>query len=318
MQWIHKGVAVEQYHVCVADDAVEAAEVLREGLELNDYKAYAVHNGTDALEVCRKEPIDLILLDVCMPDLDGYEVCRRLKEDPATKDIVVVFVTVKGEQEDVAYGFQLGASDYITKPYNLPMVMVRVDAALRARETQALLYNQDGSFLDTAYTDTLTGLRNRRFLLERLQEEVEKAHRYDFPVSCVVLDVDEIRAVDAELGPVSLDDLLAEVGMMLRNYSRTYDVLARYDGAKFAVVLPHTPLEQAKTYVSKLLKEVDGVTFSDPCSPTAARLSAGITCAKNGVAYGAEYVLGEAMRGLLHAKSLPGERVVARDLGSEE
>jgi len=104
------------------------------------------------------------------------------------------------------------------------------------------------------------------------------------------------------------------VGMTLRNYSRTFDVLARYDGTKFAVVLPHTPLEQAKSYALKLLKEVDEFTFSDPCSPTAARMSAGITCAKNGVAHGAEYVLGEAMRGLLHAKSLPGERVVARDL----
>lgn len=303
------------YRVCVADDAVDNAEVLRQGLELNDYQAYAVHSGEEAVEICKREPIDLILLDICMPDIDGYEVCKRLKQDPATRDIVVVFVTVKGKQEDIALGFQLGGADYITKPYNLPMVMIRVDAALRARESQEVLRGQPEGLVDGSYTDHLTGLRNRRFLLERLQEEVEKAHRYDFPVSCVVFDVEDICAVDGELGPVSLDDLLAELAMSLRNYTRTYDVLARYDGTTFAAVLPHTPLEQAVEYASKIIEDVDSTTFSDPSFPTTARMSCGVTCSKNGAAYGAEYVLGEAMRGLLQAKSQPDERMIARDLG---
>ena len=302
------------YRVCVADDAVDSAEVLRQGLELNDYRAFAVNTGEEAVAICKQESIDLILLDICLPDISGYEVCKRLKEDPETRDVVVVFVTVKGSQEDIALGFQLGASDYITKPYNLPMVMIRVDAALRARETQEVLRSQSEGLLDGSYTDHLTGLRNRRFLLERLQEEVEKAHRYDFPVSCVVFDVEDISAVDDELGPVSLDDLLVEMAMSLRNYTRTYDVLARYDGTTFAAVLPHTPLDQAVGYASKILEEVDSTTFSDPSFPTMARMSCGVTCCQNGTAYGAEYVLGEAMRGLLQAKSQPDERMIARNL----
>jgi diguanylate cyclase (GGDEF)-like protein len=271
------------------------------------------------LEACQKGDIDLILLDICFPDLNGHEVCRRLKADPKTHDIVVIFVSVKGSNEDILTGYKLGAADYITKPYNLPMVMVRVEAAMRNKLMHDKLHAADESLVDSAYTDHLTGLRNGRYLLERLQEEVTEAHRYDYPVSCVVFDIDDVVAVDEELGPVSLDDLLTELGMALRTYSRAYDVIARYDGTMFAAVLPHTPLEQAVSYVEKILREVDATTFSDPSFPTEVKLSAGIVSCQNGSARGADFVLGEAMRGLLKAKSQKPEerRIVALNLSSD-
>ena len=286
---------------------------------MNGYSAFSVHTGAEALESCSKGDVDLILLDVCFPDINGYEVCKRLKDSPATREITVIFVSVKGSEEDILTGYQLGAADYITKPYNLPMVMVRVDAAMRSKSMGERLRNEDDIIVDSAYTDHLTGLRNSRYLLERLQEEVEEAHRYDYPVSCVVLDVDDIRAIDPDLGPVSMDDLLAELGMALRNYSRTYDVLARYDGTVFAAVLPHTPMEQAVSYATKILREVDGTTFSDPSFPTEVKLSVGIVSCRNGSARGADFVLGEAMRGLLKAKNLPPDkdRLVALNLSDQ-
>jgi diguanylate cyclase (GGDEF)-like protein len=254
------------------------------------------------------------LLDVCLPKMSGYDVCKCLRENPKTQDICVIFVTVKGAPEDVSRGFELGAADYITKPYNLPVVMLRVDAALRKKLEHERLRTQQEFFMDNSYTDYLTGLRNRRYLLERLQEEVEKAHRYDYPVSCVVFDVDEVRGLDEELGPVSLDDLLIEIAMTLRNHSRTYDVLARYDGTLFAAVLPHSPKDDARQYASKIMDEIGSTTFSDPNFPTEAKVSVGIVACQNGSARGAEFVLGEAMRALLQAKSLPEERLVARNL----
>lgn len=305
------------YRVCVVDDCPDTAQILCEGLGRNDYEAVAIHTGTEALEKCRHGGIDLVLLDVCLPDVNGYDVCRQIKEDPQTRDIVVIFVTAKGSHEDIVQGFRLGAADYITKPYNLPMVMVRVDAAMRMKEMQDKLRQQDEMLQDTAYTDALTGLRNRRYLLERLQEEVEKAHRYNYPVSCLIFDLDEVRAVDDELGAAPLDDLLAEVAMSLRNYSRMFDILARYDGTLFAAVLPHTPLDQAVGYADKIMREVGSTTFSDPSFPTQARLSIGIACCRNGSAHGAEYVLGEAMRGLLQAKSQREKRLIARNLNED-
>lgn len=298
----------------MADDNVESAEVLCEGLKAHNYDAIAVHTGQDALRVCREGGVDLLLQDICLPDISGYEVCGQLKSDPATAEIPVIFVTVKGEMRDVIRGFELGAADYITKPYNLPIVIVRVDAVLRDKGAHDRLRTEHEVLLESSYTDELTGLRNRRYLMERLQEEVEKAHRYNYPVSCAVFDVDDVRAQDEELGPVSLDDLLAEVAMTLRNYSRTYDVLARYEGTMFAALLPHLPLDDAVRYAGKIMREVESTTFSDPNFPTEAGMSAGVVACQNGSAKGAEFVLGEAMRGLLQAKSLRDQRIVARNL----
>lgn len=285
-----------------------------EGLKLHDYEAEAAGTGQEALDRCARGGIDLILLDVGLPDMDGYEVCRQLKANEATKDIIVIFVTAQGAPEDISLGYQLGAADYITKPFNLPMVMIRVDSAMRTRQTQDLFHqaHQEG-VSDAAYTDHLTGLRNRRFLLERLQEEVEKAHRYDYPVSCLVVDVDEVIPVDNELGATSMDDLLAEIALSMRNSSRTYDILARYDGALFAAVLPHARLEDAMSYAGKIQREIGATTFSDPSFPTQAKLSFGIVTCRNGSSRGADQLLGEAMRRLLQAKST-AQNICGRDL----
>lgn len=296
--------------VCVVDDDHEATDVLCEGLRLNQIEAVAAGTGEEALRVCREERVALVLLDVCLPDMDGYEVCRRLKADPALQDIEVIFVTVKGTQADISRGYALGAADYITKPFNLPMVMVRVEAVLRAKKGM----DTSDVLSDSTYTDELTGLGNRAFLLKRLAEEVDKAHRYNHPVSCVVFDVDDLQPVDPELGMVSLDDLLAELALSIRNYSRTSDIVARYDGTVIVAVLPHCSLESAYAYARKILDEVESTTFSDPNLPTVARLSIGLSSCQNGSAVGADVVLGEAMRGLLQAKSCSGRRIVARQL----
>lgn len=289
--------------------------MLCEGLKLHDYEAEAVGTGQEALARCASGGIDLVLLDVGLPDIEGYEVCRRLKADRSTQDIIVIFVTGQGAPEDISLGYQLGAVDYITKPFNLPMVMIRVDSAMRSHSMAGLFAHPNEGTADNAYTDHLTGLRNHRYLLERLQEEVEKAHRYNYPVSCMVVDVDEVIPVEEDLGATSMDDLLAEIALTMRNSSRTYDILARYDGALFAAVLPHARLEDALSYANKIQREVTTTTFSDPSFPTQAKLSFGIVTCRNGSTRGAEQLLGEAMRRLLQAKSSENS-MCGRDLNA--
>jgi diguanylate cyclase (GGDEF)-like protein len=303
---------VHTVRVCVADDNREAADVLCEGLRSNEFEAYAAADGNEALEVCRAHPIDILLLDVCMPGMDGYEVCRRLKEDPATSHIAVIFVTVKGSQEDVDRAFELGAVDYITKPFNLPMVMVRVEAA--ARQVRAETEGADAEDLDPAITDPETGLYTRGYLLRRLEEEVEKAGRYNYPMSFVVFDLDDVQAVDEELGSVGLEEILPDVALCIRRLSRGADVLGRYDGSQMAAILPHCSVNDAVCYAGKILGEIDATTFSDPNFPTVARMSIGITTCQNSSADSGDAVLGAAMQCLLQAKSLGSDRVVARDL----
>jgi diguanylate cyclase (GGDEF)-like protein len=310
-------VQVQPYKVLVADDCVDETLVLCEGLKAYNYDVTPVYCGRDVIAKCEAGGIDLVLLDVGLPDIDGYEVCKRLKENTKTDDIPVIFVTARGETHEVTKGYALGAVDYIAKPYNLPIVMVRVDAAMRTRQVADYLDPNGDVVNDTVYTDHLTGLRNRRFLLERLQEEVEKAHRYNYPVSCIIFDVDEVMALDEDLGAASMDDLLVEIALAMRNASRTHDILARYDGALFAAILPHTKLDDAVHYASKIQNEVTSTTFSAPSFPTRAQLSFGIVTCRNGSARGAEQVLGEAMRNLFQASTLGGDHMVARDLSQD-
>ena len=303
-----------KYRVCVADDCSESADVLAEGLRLHNYEAVVARNGEEALAVCAEGNIDLILLDVCMPDIDGYEVCKRLKASSKTRDTLVVFVTVKGAAEDISLGHRLGASDYITKPYNLPVVMLRVDAALRRKHVEDRLRIENEAVVEGIYTDHLTGLRTRKYLLERLEDEVEKAHRYGFPVSCAVFDVNEIAAIDENVGTVSIDDLVVEIAMMLRDQARACDVLARCDFSEFAAVLPHASLDDAVAFANRILQEVAATTFCNPMFPTQATLCAGIVTCQDSVGHQADYVFREAMCRLLEAKSIANEPIVARAL----
>lgn len=307
---------MEQFAVCVVDDCADENDLLCMGLRMNNYRALPAYTGEEAVDLCLSGKVDVLLLDVELPDMDGYAVCRQLKANPNTADIPVIFITAHSDAENVIQGYNLGAADFIAKPFNLPIVMIRIEAIMRTMQSRDDLPPAD-EMIDTAYTDQLTGLRNSRFLLERLQEEVEKAHRYDYTVSCLVLDVDDTKALDAELGTAALDDILVEIAMAMRSSSRNYDILARYDGALFAAVLPHALIEEAVRYAQKINEEISTITFNDPCFPTRANLRFGIVSCRNGAAKGADHILGEAMRGLLKAKSYEGKHLHAKDLNTQ-
>jgi diguanylate cyclase (GGDEF)-like protein len=247
---------------------------------------------------------DLMLLDIGLPDIDGYEVCRRLKANPATAGIPVIFVTARGEAQDIALGYELGASDYVVKPYNLPFVMVHVDSALRGAKSDLTKAFHSVVYEDPANTDQLTGLRNRRFLTDRLQEEADKALRYNYPLSCLMVEIDEVTALDEPMESLCLDDLLVEVAMAMRASSRNYDILARYDGATFTAVLPHITREEALAYARKIEEEIRSATMNDPLCPMVAKLNYGLATSHGANrCHDAEALLSAAMRDLWHAKS---------------
>lgn len=260
--------------VCVVDDCADEAEVLCSALRMRGYHAESVHTGMDALAQCAKGVVDLLLLDVGLPDLDGFEVCRRLKADLSTAGIPVIFVTARGSKEDVQRGFRLGASGYIAKPFNLPYVLAQVDAALT---TQSATAAEDITPIeDNTYTDALTGLRNRRYLEERLQEELERVRRYGFPLSCVLIELDDIVPSGEEEPGVIFDDLMTDAAIALRNVSRSFDVLARFDAYMFAVLLPHIGREEARVYAQRAIDEIQHSLRDDDMRNFAVALYSGV------------------------------------------
>lgn len=267
--------------VCVVDDCVDEAEILCGALRLRGYQAEAVHTGADALTRCSRGAVDLLLLDVGLPDLDGFEVCRRLKSDLSTASIPVIFVTARGSKEDVQRGFRLGASGYIAKPFNLPYVLAQVDAALTTQSDSS--FEEITPMEDTTYTDALTGLRNRRYLEERLQEEIERACRYGFALSCVLIELDDVVPSGEEDPGVIFDDLMTDAAIVLRNISRSFDILARIDAYVFAILLPHVGEEEARIYAQRASREIEKALGNDESRNFTVALYTSVVCVDHSI-----------------------------------
>ena len=301
--------------VLIVDDEKDEVDILVEAVEDEGYRTAAAYNGEEALAIARKGDIDLVLLDVMMPRKDGYQVCEELKSDDRTRDISVIFVTAKGAVEDVSGGLDLGAHDYITKPYNIPIAMARVRAALRAKSLQDRLQQQNIELRDLTYTDELTGLRNSRYFHERLGEEVARCTRYDFPLSCLVLEVDEYKEVGNQFGRAPEDDIIGEVGMVLKTNSRSFDIVAREEGSRFWALLPHTPLDDALAYAEKLREQIEQTLFFYPSAPSRVSVSIGVS-SFSGDELEDEQLLNGTTEALAQAKSSTDKRVVGNQISA--
>src|SRR5579859_4005198 len=193
---------------------------------------------------------DLILLDVVMPGLDGFEVCRRLRAEERTQRIPIVFITGLNALEDERRGLELGAIDFISKPVQAAIVRLRVRNHLELKRYRDFLE-------DLSLVDGLTGIGNRRRFDEFLLREWRRSRRGRAPLALVLLDVDNFKAFNDHYGHAAGDDCLREVAatiaMLVR---RPGDLCARYGGEEFAAILPHTDLTGARTLAERIREAV--------------------------------------------------------------
>lgn len=187
-------------------------------------------SGAAALEACAEQLPDLILLDVLMPEMDGHEVCQRLKADERMKDIPIIFVTAQNDPHDEALGLELGAVDFISKPVNAAVVRARVNTHLQLR--QALDQVQK-----MAFHDALTGLPNRRLLGDRLTQAMVASKRSRQSGALLFLDLDNFKPVNDLHGHETGDQLLLDAANRLLTCVRETDTVARFGGDEFVVLL---------------------------------------------------------------------------------
>lgn len=225
--------APHRSRLLVVDDQQVNVQALYQALSA-EHQIFVATSGEQALSLCQAKQPDLVLLDVVMPGIDGFEVCRRLKADPRTRDIPVIFVTASNEEEAETHGLELGAADFITKPISPAIVRARV-------RTQLTLKAQADQLRQMAFLDGLTGVWNRRAFDERLQTEWLRATRSGHPLSVVLIDVDHFKRYNDHYGHQAGDDCLRRVAEVLtRQLNRPGDMLARYGGEEFVCLLPET------------------------------------------------------------------------------
>lgn len=219
--------------VLIIDDVPNNIEVLGEALS-QEYDVRFACSGQEGLMMAMADPPDVILLDVVMPEMDGFEVCRRLKDLDDLQNIPVIFVTARDAEEDQGIGLSLGAVDYITKPFNPALVRMRVRNHAESKRRADLLAS-------LAMIDGLTHLPNRRRFDEQLELEWKRCQRDLLPLSLLLMDIDDFKGFNDRFGHGEGDSCLQRVAEALAKAAhRPTDLLARYGGEEFVALLPDT------------------------------------------------------------------------------
>jgi len=263
----------------IVDDSPPVIRLLHAFLERAGYDdIVCADGGVAALRYLGIEPslppptVDCILLDIVMPEIDGIEVCRRIKATPAYADTPVIMVTIRNEAETLRDAFIAGAHDYITKPVREVELAARLKSAIalkkeiegrKAREAEIArltekLAEANGLLAELTVTDPLTKVGNRHYFMECLDKEWRRSFRESVPLSIILITVDRFQEFTEQLGRSKGDECLKMIALALQiSLRRATDSIGRYSDHQFAIVLPNTPLPGAQTVAGTIRQKIN-------------------------------------------------------------
>jgi len=279
-----------------------------------EYQLYVEKDGGASIEAAKKLTPDLILLDVIMPGMDGFEVITRLKANTVTQDIPVIFITGLDSNADEEKGFVLGAADYINKPFSPAVVKLRV-------RNQIQIVNQIRTIHKQSITDELTGLGNRRFFYTHLEQEWNHAKRNGASFSFMMMDIDRFKLYNDTHGHLQGDVALKNTAKTIKeSLSRTIDKAARWGGEEFAVILPDTSVDGAMKVAERIRKNVERNPLPLPDGGTNnVTVSIGLNAIKpQGQDIHLKTFISGADKALYHAKATGRNRVIVYEDVIEE
>ena len=249
--------------VLIADDSAFEVEQIKAIFAKMGFEISWAYTGAEAIKQARRKLPDLILLDVVLPDITGHDVCRLLRAHPETANIPLIMITVRDKTEDKVLGFEQGANDYITKPFDPRELKARVRACLRMKQLQDDLTQKNEEYKallkhvqELAITDPVTGLFNRRYFKEVLQQEFSRAQRYGTLFACFMIDVDHFKRINDSYGHEAGDRVLSDLSRLLQSQIRDVDLIARYGGDEFAILLPESSREKACQIANRIREAV--------------------------------------------------------------
>jgi len=250
--------------VLLVEDSAAIRALVRRMLVAGGHTVVEAAHGADALAACRQHQPDVVLLDVEMPGMSGWDVLAAMKADPALSDVPVVFLTGRSDTADMVDGLRLGAHDYLRKPCEPTELLARVQAAARVKRLQDELRQRNEELDLISRTDALTGLRNRRHVEEYLARLVSLARRHAEPIAVLLVDIDHFKSVNDGHGHDAGDAVLREVAGRMVGSVRLEDMIGRWGGEEFLVVLPNTAAQGAAELAERLRQVVADEPYGLP------------------------------------------------------
>lgn len=258
--------------ILLIDDSPDIHDLVEIALAGQGFALLHADDAQDCRARVRDERPDLILLDVNMPGISGFEACGLLQADPATQNVPIIFLTGQNDADQKAAGLELGAVDYVSKPFHKAELLARVRTVLRIKLQRDKLAEQ-------AQTDALTSLGNRATFERRLAESVSAAQRYGRPWSLVMIDLDHFKRLNDTHGHPFGDSVLQALGRVLQQMARDTDIPCRYGGEEFAVLLSETNLEQGLQAAQRIRAAIAGMELT--CGSIPFRITASLGVASS-------------------------------------
>ncbi|HEX7154748.1 MAG TPA: diguanylate cyclase [Thermoanaerobaculia bacterium] len=266
----------DSFKVAIVDDDAAIRRLVRFHLKKAEFDMFECTTGAEARDRLWNETWDLAILDRRLPDLDGVVLCAELKSNPDFRTRYVIMLTGEDEQADKVEGLELGADDYITKPFQSAELLARIRAGKRIVDLQKELLETNKRLELLSITDGLTKLHNHRYFQDELARAFEESQRYQRPLSLAMIDIDFFKKVNDTYGHAAGDDVLKAVARLYSESVRSTDLVARYGGEEFAVMMPETNLDDAIAFAEKIRKLVEGATMQTQAGPLTATVSIGV------------------------------------------
>lgn len=263
-------------NILIVDDIEDNIEILGDLLTFDGHTVRTAMSGEVALKRVQESRPDLILLDILMPGMDGYEVCSKLKADESTKDIPIIFVSSMADVDSKVKGFKVGGVDYINKPFQHAEIIVRVNTHITMLRLRKHLEEQNAELERLANTDYLTNLYNRRRFFHTAEREFSEAVQNERLISVTLLDLDYFKQVNDTHGHLVGDQVLMHVAQLIRNCCRENDMAARYGGEEFAILHLDTGRRAAFQVVEEIRREVEATPYVNETEEIGMTFSAGV------------------------------------------
>ncbi len=264
--------------VLIIDDSEAVREKIINILESHDIfsRFYQAEDGLDGFKKLLASPVDFILCDLEMPRMDGFKFLAMLKGRQEVADTPVIIITGNEDRELKIKGLEQGACDFITKPFDPEELVARMRVHLKIKHLQDDLRRSNELLLELSNTDHLTGLFNRRFLMEALDKEVQRSLRKNGQIALLLLDIDYFKRINDTYGHLQGDVVLQKVAIHIQKELRNYDIAARYGGEEFVAVLPDTSLKEAYNVADRIRLSIQGMHFAGSLSGERITVSTGV------------------------------------------